>query len=66
MPIDPPLADTKDQMLPKLCEEAGAIQEPTDPKTDIFHIEIGMYVCWIKSNTMLFCQIQNAACQSVR
>ena len=29
---DLPLVDPKNEMQPELCEEAGAIQEPTDPE----------------------------------
>ena len=54
MPMDPPLVDPKDEMQPELCEEASATQEPTDLEIVGFHIHMGRYLCWNKSNTMLF------------
>ena len=54
MPTYPPPAGPKDDMLPELCEEAGATHEQTFPRDIVsIHIQMGMYVCWNKSNTML-------------
>ena len=36
MPTDPPADDSKDEMQPELCLEAGATQEPAFPKGDSF------------------------------
>ena len=62
MPGDLPPVDPRDEMLPQLCEEEGATLEPTSWWEIVdFIIEMGMYVCWNKSNTMFISQIQNLA-----
>ena len=60
MPTNPPQVDLKVEMLPELCKEEGVSQEPTFPIIESWlHIEVGRYVCWNKSNTMLVSLIQN-------
>ena len=56
------LIDTKVEMSLEVCEEEYSILELTFPITDNqFHIEIGGYVCWNKSNTVFFSQVWYAA-----
>ena len=59
IPTDPPSGDSKVTMQPEICKEEGATLEPAFPIVDNFHIEMGRYVCWNKSNMMHVSQIQN-------
>ena len=52
IPTDPPLVDPKIEMLSDICQEEGAILEPTIPMIVSFHIEMGRYVCCKQSNTL--------------
>ena len=67
MPIDPPVVDLKDDIQHELC---GGSRLPlrNQPilreEIAIFHTEMGRYVCWKVSNTMLVGKIQNATCLS--
>ena len=63
MQKEPPMVDIKVEMLLELSMEEGATLEPTFSMRDDFHIDIGRYVCWNKSNPMLVGQIQNMAGQ---
>ena len=62
MPTDQLPVDPKVERLPALCEEDSATLEPTFPMIAVsFHIQMGMFVCWNKSNTLPVHQIQNVA-----
>ena len=58
---DPPLVWPKGEKPFELFEEEDAIQEPTFIMIVRLHIEVGLYVWWNTSNTMLVSQIQNEA-----
>ena len=50
------------EMLLKLCKEEYAILQPISFTIDNqFHVEIGLYVCWHESYTLLVRHIQYAA-----
>ena len=58
MPTDPPPVDPWDETLPVLCEEEGAIVEPTFPMIDS---QIPYWCVCCNKRNMLVGQIQNVA-----